>query len=101
MKPAQAYGFLQRDVEPTAAAEAVERARQAVAARTVGVGQDAIVTSVPAELAGHVSALEPRRQADARRGLEGCPGRPEQRMRVPAVSRQRSVPAPRGLKGDG
>lgn len=58
MKPDQAYGFLQRAMEPTAAADAVERGRQAVAARPAWVEQDAIITSVPAELAGHVSALE-------------------------------------------
>jgi hypothetical protein len=58
MKPAQAHELLQRNMEPTKAAEAIERARHAVAARNVGVEQDMIVTSVPAGLAAHVSSLE-------------------------------------------
>jgi hypothetical protein len=58
MKPDQAYGLLQQKMEPTAAAEAVERARQAVTTRSAGIPQAAIITNVPAELAGHVGALE-------------------------------------------
>ena len=54
MKPDYAYGLLQRTMEPTAVADAVQHARQAVAARPAAAGQDAIITSVPAELAGHI-----------------------------------------------
>jgi len=59
MKPDQAHGFLQRVMDPARAADAVERALQAVAARPAGAEQDALVsTSVSAELAAHVSALD-------------------------------------------
>jgi hypothetical protein len=58
MNPSQAYGFIQRGLAPAAAAEAVERARQAVAARAAGVEQSALVGTGPAELAAHLSALE-------------------------------------------
>jgi hypothetical protein len=45
-------------MEPTQVADAVQRAHRAVAAKPAGVEQDALITSVPAELAGHVQALE-------------------------------------------
>jgi hypothetical protein len=45
-------------MDPAAAAEAADRARQAVAARAAEPGQDAVVADVPAELAAHVRALE-------------------------------------------
>jgi hypothetical protein len=43
--------------EPALAAAVVQRAHQAVAGRAAVVNQDALITSVPAELAGHVEAL--------------------------------------------
>jgi hypothetical protein len=60
MKPDQAQGLLQRTIpDPAQAAAAVQRAHQAVAARPSWVEQDALVTTVvPAELAGHASALD-------------------------------------------
>jgi len=59
MRPEQAHGLLQRGrPEPTQAADTLQRAQQAVAARPAGIEQDALITSVPAELAGHVQALE-------------------------------------------
>lgn len=59
MRPDQAQEFLQRGAaEPGQAADAVKRAHEAVAARPAGVDQDALITSAPAELAGHVQALE-------------------------------------------
>jgi hypothetical protein len=59
MRPGQAHGLLQRTMTgPAQAADAVQRAHQAVAARPVGLEQDALITSVPAELAEHVQALE-------------------------------------------
>jgi hypothetical protein len=60
MKPDQAQGLLQRTIpDPAQAAAAVQRAHQAVAARPPWVEQDALVTTVvPAELAGHASALD-------------------------------------------
>jgi hypothetical protein len=44
--------------DPAQAADAAQRAHQAVAARPAGVEQDALITSVSAELAEHVQALE-------------------------------------------
>jgi hypothetical protein len=59
MRPDYAHELLQRSMPDAAeAADAVRRAQEAVAARPAGVEQDALVTSVPAELAGHVQALE-------------------------------------------
>ena len=59
MRPDQAHGFLQRTMtDPAQAADAAQRAHQAVAARPAGVEQDALITSVSAELAEHVQALE-------------------------------------------
>lgn len=59
MRDDQAHGLLQRSMPgPSLAADVVQRAREAVAARPAGVDQDALITSVPAELAGHVKALE-------------------------------------------
>jgi hypothetical protein len=57
MSPAQASGFLQRGMDPAMAARAAELARKAVDTRAAGPGQDAVVSSVPAELAAHVGAL--------------------------------------------
>ena len=59
MRPDQAHGFLQRTMtDPAQAADAAQRAHQTVAARPAGVEQDALITSVSAELAEHVQALE-------------------------------------------
>jgi hypothetical protein len=59
MRPDQAHGLLQPSMpEPTLTAGVVQRAHEAVAARAAGVDQDALITSVPAELAEHVKALD-------------------------------------------
>lgn len=59
MHPDQAQGFVQQVVpDPALAAETVQRAHLAVADRAAGVGQDGLITSVPAELTEHVRALE-------------------------------------------
>jgi hypothetical protein len=59
MKPDQALGLLQRSIpDPAQAADVVQRAHQAVAARPGWAERDAVVTTdVPAELADHASAL--------------------------------------------
>jgi hypothetical protein len=59
MRPDQAQGLVQQVVpDPALATEAVQRAHRAVADRAAGVEQDALITSVPAELGEHVRALE-------------------------------------------
>ncbi len=55
MRSDQAQGIM---TDPALATDAIQRAHQAVAARPARIDQDAMITSVPAELTEHVRALE-------------------------------------------